>query len=396
MSKNIPKLRFKEFVEEYKNISFGNYISFLMYGPRFSGNDYNKNGNIRTIRGTDVSEKYGIKYNQCPIAKLDKNKINKHILKDKDLVMITTADCGLTSVFKKQTMDYIASAYSVKISLLNNISPYFIRYYFQSKYGKEKVNKLTTIGTLPNLAASDIKKIKLNIPTNLEEQEKIASFLTSIDKNIELLNNKKELLEQYTNGVIQQIFSQQIRFKRDDGSSYEDWGNKELGELYSKNDKSPFPVNKIKSENINFEEIVYPFFTSGKNILDTHIFLIEGENLFLSTGGNAQVKYFKGKSSYSSDTFSIKPSNIINGYLLYLFINQKIEYINQNLFQGGGLKHLDKKGLSKIKLNIPTNLEEQKKIANFLQSLSTQIEQVKIEIDETTTYKNGLLQQMFV
>ena len=166
---------------------------------------------MKTIRGTDISLDGEIKYSQVPIAKLDFNFIENYILKDGDLVMITTADCGMTGVFRKQDFDYIPSAYAVKITLNKMGDPEYFKYFFQTNHAKNEVKSFIRKATVANLPCSDILRIKLYLP-NIAEQEKIASLLGAIDRRLTQLRRKRELLQTYKRGVMQKIFAQKIRF----------------------------------------------------------------------------------------------------------------------------------------------------------------------------------------
>jgi type I restriction enzyme S subunit len=67
--------------------------------------------------------------------------------------------------------------------------------------------------------------------TTIEEQTKIASFLSAVDEKISQLTQKHELLSQYKQGMMQKLFSQQIRFKADDGSEFGEWENLKIFDL---------------------------------------------------------------------------------------------------------------------------------------------------------------------
>ena len=192
MSVPVPKLRFKNFSQALINGPFEQYIKSSKYGPRFDANDYDLNGNVKTIRGTDVALDATIKYEQVPIANLPQKLIDEHQLQEGDILMITTADCGLSAVFEKQEIPFIASAYAVRIVLKNSLDSLWVKYYLQTQHIVNEVNKYVRKGTLSNLPLSDISKFSFTVPA-LEEQTKIATFLSAVDEKISQLTQKHEL-----------------------------------------------------------------------------------------------------------------------------------------------------------------------------------------------------------
>lgn len=133
------------------------------------------------------------------------------------------------------------------------------------------------------------------------------------------------------------------------------FGNREpnglIGDILQESPKSKIQVGQtvgIKGK--------YPFFTSGESIAEWNESFVEGINLFLSTGGNASVNIFNGKSAYSTDTWCINGKNKTSIYL-YFFIRRVINKINDWYFAGSGLKHLQKDSFAQIPLYIPTDYE---------------------------------------
>ncbi|GAA8063911.1 hypothetical protein JP0575_14500 [Helicobacter pylori] len=114
----------------------------------------------------------------------------------------------------------------------------------------------------------------------------------------------------------------------------------------------------------------YPFFTSGDNILSYPKAIIDGRNCFLNTGGNAGIKFYVGKASYSTDTWCIC-ANEFSDYL-YLLLSSIKTHINQSFFQGTSLKHLQKNLLKKYPIYMPS-VHEIKKFNQIIMPLLTLI-----------------------
>lgn len=385
--KNIPSLRFPEFSGAWEKKKFGEEIENNGYGPRFNGNDYSEFGNVKTIRGTDISLDGEILYNQVPLALLDENFIKNHILEDGDLVMITTADCGLTGVFRKQNIHFIPSAYAVKIRLKKTSNPFFLKYYFQTKLAKNQVESFVRKGTIGNLPGSDILKFILSFPT-LPEQTKIANFLSSVDEKIQALKKKKDLLEQYKKGVMQKLFSQEIRFKDDDGKAFPDWEEKKLGE-----------IAKITTGSSNRQDSIldgeFTFFDRSQDIRTSNRFLFDSEAIIVPGEGQEFIpKYFIGKFDLHQRTYAIMDFKGIDGKFIFYSIYFNSKHLNSHAV-GSTVKSLRLPMFESMPINLPY-IREQTKIANFLSAIDEKIKHNGDQIEKMEIWKKGLLQKMFV
>ena len=117
------------------------------------------------------------------------------------------------------------------------------------------------------------------------------------------------------------------------------------------NEKSRIPVGDAKGK-----QGIYPFLTSGDAVYRWNGALCNGRVIFLNTGGNADVKFYVGKSAYSTDTWCISFKNNLTEYMYLLLLSMK-EELNKKYFQGTGLKHLQKPQLFKMPVYIPSNDE---------------------------------------
>jgi len=158
------------------------------------------------------------------------------------------------------------------------------------------------------------------------------------------------------------------------------WEMKKLGEICEENIKSPFKVEDATNSG------EYPFFTSGEGVLTHDEYLVDGENIFLATGGYANVKYYNGKASYSADTWSLKVKNALTRFVYYQ-ISARLKYIDEVLFRGSGLRHLQKKEFLNLEIPIPP-LSVQQKIVKILDTIQEAIDIQEKIIEKTKELKN--------
>lgn len=201
-----------------------------------------------------------------------------------------------------------------------------------------------------NLLLDDIRNYKVEL-LDISEQNKILSVLKAIDKKIEInyhLNNELEKLAK----TLYEYWFVQFDFPDENNRPYKssggkmiyneklkreipiNWEVKQIGSILQEQEKSSVQVNQANNTG------KYPFFTSGNEILKYDEFFVDDMHCYLSTGGNACVKYYYGKASYSTDTWCISA----NEYTFYLH-NYLVSINNQMdklYFAGTGLKHLQK------------------------------------------------------
>jgi type I restriction enzyme S subunit len=198
--------------KEWEDTIFENYLIKNLYGPRFSANDYAIDGNVKTIRGMDFSKDGEILYNQAPTALLPKSKVQAHLLEQGDVVVVTTADCGLTAVFEEQTFQYIPSAYSVKFRFNEKVEPYFIKYFMQTDFSKRLVNKYVRQGTLGNLPGSDVVGFCVGLP-NIHEQYNMVDRLKGVEKKIKIEQSALAKYQQLKAGLMQDLLTGKVEVR---------------------------------------------------------------------------------------------------------------------------------------------------------------------------------------
>ncbi len=400
-SKLVPELRFKEFEGEWENrilkeftkINQGLQIPISdRYSEKVEGSYfYITNEFIR--KGAKKS--YYIK-----------NPTDSVICEEEDILMTRTGNTG-------QVVTGVKGAFHnnfFKIKFDGTCEKWFLYYFLTSYKTQHKILSLAGVSTIPDLNHGDFYKLKITTPL-FPEQQKTASFLTAVDEKIQQLTRKKELLAQYKKGVMQKLFSQEIRFKKDNGENYPDWEEKKLGEVCEMTSSKRVYLSDYVDSGI-------PFYR-GKEISELRLNQVPSDLLYIT---NERYEDYKSKYGVpkkndilvtavgtlgnvlrikNNDPFYFKDGNLI--WLRKIeenpsFIEILLQWNTRELLKtsiGSTQKALTMVELRKLKFNFPC-IEEEQKIANYLSGLDTKIKSVATQITQTQNFKKGLLQKMFV
>ena len=384
-------------------------IASFSKGKGISKSELNENGALECITYGELYTKYSELVDQIySRTDLDSNKLVLSNANDVIIpasgethIDIATASCVLRGgIALGGDLNIIRSQ--------SNSNGVFLAYYLNNRR-KNHIARLAQGSSVIHLYSSQLRLLKLHLPEPVEQQ-KIAAFLTTIDSRIQQLRRKKALLEQYKKGVMQQIFSQEIRFKDENGKEYPAWEEKvfskilienRLGGNYSNTEKkTDCPL--IKMGNLDRGNIVLgklEYIPDGEKI-DPKDRVNYGD-LFLNTRNTLDLV---GKVAIWKNEL---PLAYYNSNLMYIKFENNF-FMNYKLNSFEGLKKLRRiatgttsvaaiysKDLFKLKFFIPSLLEQQK-IATFLSTLDRQINQVSQQLERMHTFKKGLLQQMFV
>lgn len=403
LNKNMPVLRFSEFeggwevstIEEIASVSSGGTPSRTE--PSFWDGDipWVTTGEMSQTEIFDTTEKITQKGLENSSAKLFK----------KNTLLIAMYGQGKTrgqvSILRIEATTNQACA---AITLKDNCNSEFIYHFLSGEY--DRLRLLSNDGSQKNLSAGLIKKYKILLPS-IAEQEKIASFLDSIDTRLTQLRRKHELLQTYKRGVMQKLFSQEIRFKDAIGSDFPEWEKKKLGDIGNfTGGGTPDTSNQeywigdipwVSSSDI-FEDSIHKIsitrFINEKAIKESATkIIIEPSILLVSRVGVGKLAISHEQICTSQDFSNFTPyiDNII--FLAYL-LSSKINRL-LSISQGTSIKGFTIHDISLLRLSVPI-IEEQGKIADFLMAIDRKIEAISRQIDRTEQFKKGLLQKMFI
>ena len=281
----------------------------------------------------------------------------------------------------------------------DNQLPTFYKYIIPQKRLKYDLNVASPGGAGRNRVLN--KKLFLSIPVNiplLKEQEKISKFLTTVDKKITNLKNTITSLENQKKGLLQQIFSQKLRFKDKNGNNYPNWEKKKLEDISNITmGQSP------DSDFVNTEKIGTPFLQGNAEFTNKYpiekYWCTKPQKIANPTDILLSVRAPVGAINIANKKFCIgRGLSAISFNCNKLFGKYNLEF---NLFQlikksqGSTFSSINKKDISEVILFIPC-LEEQTKIADFLSAFDRKLENQKAQLEHWKQIKKGLLQQMFV
>lgn len=389
--KLVPELRFPEFSSDWERKKLEN-LGIILKGLTYSPKDIQKTG-LLVLRSSNIKDENLI-FDDC--VYVDPKVKGALLSKTGDIIICVRNGSqrliGKNAMVTDKTPEATHGAFM--LSFRANIPQFILQLFKTDKYKRQVYKDLGA--RINSINSNELKKYKFNVPS-VDEQKKVASFMSSVDSWIDNLKLQNESLKSYKKGLMQKIFSkidkeyspvklgEVATFSKGDGISKGDieinGKNKcvRYGELYTTYGEA---IDKVVSRTDQ----------KGRKFSEKNDVLMPTSDVTPSGLATASAISESGVI-LGGDIMIIRSIDINNIYLSYYlrYSRKKI----MKLVNGVTVYHLYSSDLAKLDVSYPPG-EQQEKIAEFLTSIDKVIESKSTQITYTEAWKKGLLQQMFV
>ncbi len=395
--KKIPKLRFGEFSGEWEEKRAGNIFE-----------NYTNKNHDSDLPLLAVTQDDGVVFRADLNLKINSSAsgiANYKIIEPGNFVISLRSFQG--GIEYSNIRGISSPAYTILKNKIEIISGFYKILFKKESFINELNSLIYGIRDGKQISYKDFKTLKLPFPS-LSEQQKIANFLTATDNWIENLKSQKETLEKYKKGMMQKIFSQELRFKDENGEDFADWEEKKLGEvceIYDGTHQTPkyvkkgipfYSVEHLTSNNFSITKFISEEVFKKEN---KRVSLEKNDILMTRIGdiGTSRIIDWDVNASFYVSLALLKQSKEINPD----FLNQSIKNVNlqkelwKRTIHVAFPKKINLGEIGKCKIFIPL-LPEQKIIADFLSKIDKNIEAKSEEIEKAEKWKKGVMQGVFV
>lgn len=421
----VPKLRFKaddgsDYPEWNDFTKLEDISAFITKGatPTTYGFDWQPNG-VYFFRNDCIKNNVFV-YGDYSFITEEANKfLQRSEVTGGDIVIAITGDIGKVGLIPSEVKKANINQHLARVRIVKDAFPYFVYMYLCSDKVQRTYKKIKTGLSMSQLSLAQIRDT--NIPgVSLPEQQKIAEFLSTIDTVIAKQKETVSAWEERKKGVMQKLFSQEVRFKADDGSKFPDWKEQSFSDVFENLNNSTFSRDCLNYEAGSVKYIHYgdilikfgfvidvqssnvPYVNEDLNC-EKYVPLSDGDIVIADTAEDDTVgkaveimNTHCGKTISGLHTIACHPREKFASKYLGYSMNADI-YHNQlrPYMQGIKVTSISKTNIALTKILVPC-LAEQQKIADCLSSLDEVIGKQKATLAAWEELKKGLLQQMFI
>lgn len=404
---NVPELRFSEFSNLWEEKRLGEFLSFKN-GINADKSKYGKGEKF--INVLDIIADNPIT-NDSIIGRVE---VSDKVFKKNEVVFGDVLfqrsseireEAGQSNVYLDKKRSSTFGGFVIRGRPITSFDPIYFNFLLKTWSARKEITTKSGGSTRFNVGQDSLGEVIVHVTEDQMEQQKTATFLTSVDDRLKQLRRKHEQLKIYKRGLMQKIFSQQLRFKQGDGANFPDWKETKLLDVFKERKELSTKNNGYEHISLTKEGVVPKTkryerdFLVGDDDIKKYKITRKHDICYnpanLKFGVICRNKFGSGIFSPIYVTFEVTGSDV--EFIEYFvtrpdFINKVRKYEEGTVYERQAVKPAD---FLKFSITIPC-IKEQQKIANLLSSLDKKIDATTTQITQTETFKKGLLQKMFV
>ena len=388
-----PKIRFKGFTDAWEERKLGEVSNVTkLAGFEFTKYvRYQESGKIIALRGLNVKNGKLVLDEVKYIDDSDFSKLNRSKLYKNDILLTYVGTVGELAIVPENDKYYLAPNVA-RIRLQDHVNSIFVcQMMNDSNFYNRIISPLIATSSQPALSMENVRKFQLLMP-DYQEQAKIGSFFKQLDDTIALHQRKLVKLKELKQGYLQKMFPKngakvpELRF-----AGFADaWEERKLGDI------TKISTGKLDA-NAMVENGKYDFYTSGIKKYRIDVAAFEGPSITIA-GNGATVGYMHladNKFNAYQRTYVLQEFLVDRSFIFSEIGNKLPKKIKQEA-RTGNIPYIVMDMLTELKVSIPQNDTEQKKIGDFFKQLDDTIALHQRKLDLLKEQKKGFLQNMFV
>lgn len=388
---NIPKLRFPEFIGEWEEKKLSDFMTRLT----------RKNSNNESSRALTISSVDGLidqgEFFKKQIASKDTS--GYYLLKKGDFAYNKSYSVGYDYGSIKRLDRYedgVVSTLYICMTLTSDTNSDYLTHYFDSMKWNKSVSEISAEGArnhgLLNIPTESFFQTKHFLAPTLAEQQKIADFLSNVDSIITAETKILNTLQKKKKALMQKLFTQQLRFKSDDGTDFPTWEEKKVIDFAKVDTGANNTQDKV-------EDGPYPFYVRSPIIYRSNKYIFDFPEAVLTVGdgvGTGKVfHYVQGKFDCHQRVYVIHDFENVLGKFFYFYFSEKFYARVKPMSAKNSVDSVRREMITDMKIPIPCKAEQQK-IADCLSSMDSLIQTQQKVVTTWQQRKKALLQQMFI
>lgn len=397
----VPKLRFKEFKNEWKTINLKQILSFKN-GINANKDSYGRG--IKYISVGDILNNTFITYDKIKgLVDINEKVLKENSVEYGDIIFQRSSetfnDIGQSNVYLDKEKVATFGGFVIRGKKIGNYNPLFLNYLLKSPYNRRKIIIKGAGAQHYNISQEELEKININF-TNENEQKKIANLFSLLDKKIELQKQKIEALKIYKIGLFNKIYKEEMKTIKEEEIkkyAYLQGGYAFKSELFS---KKGIPIIRIANINESIVDLKDIVFYDREISIDSKFEINTGDILIAMSGANTgKIGIYKETmKSYLNQRVGkivLKRKDIIYSYLYFLFELSSYNMQLNTKLVAGAQPNISSSDIETLKFKVPST-EMQEHIANMAMNINKKLEIEGNKLQELNKIKKGLLQKMFI